>query len=786
MNIRFLITTGLCGIAAMLANPAFATEAADGAADESSSADDIIVTANKREQSANKVGITITALGGEELARRQISSLSDVANAVPGLVFSPSTANTPIFTLRGVGFNEKALGVYPAVSVYMDQIPLPFPVLASHAAFDLERIEVLKGPQGTLFGQNATGGAINYIAAKPTDEWMGSGSLGYGRFNRVELNGVVSGPLADGIGVRLAVQGVHSSDWQQSATRDDTLGKEEYLAGRLLVDLNMSGPIRAQLNLNGWIDKSDPQALQYFLLLPNPPGVNEAVQNFPFANLDPRSADWSTGEYRPRADRRFGQAALRVDGDLTSDLTITSLTSFIAFKQEQTADGDGMSLALLNNSPDDGTIDSFTQELRIANNPGGRLNWLVGANLEKSKVKQRQDIYFPDGSVNNPGNLNIFQNANQTRQDFSTLAAFVSGDYAITDRLTLKAGIRYTSSEIKANLCGMDAGDGRINELFTLLGNLLSGTVVPPLQPGDCYSMNEKNIPGEPFIDRLKEDNVSWRGGLDFQVNPDLLLYGNISRGYKAGSYPTIAAATTVQLSPARQEHVTAYEAGFKARIIDRTLQLNGAAFYYDYGDKQVLGKVLDPIFGLLDKLINVPKSRIIGAELEASWTPSDNISVRAGGTYINSRVQDYSGYDVLGVVQDFEGVALPFTPKWTYSLDAEYHTPDLISGGEFFVGATLTGKSAQDAVFAGDRVSLPNRPGAKVVDNLAHPFHIDAYATVDGRIGYNADSGWQAMAYVKNAFNKYYIANVIPGADNSARFAGRPVTYGVQVGFDF
>lgn len=781
MSFRFLITTSLCGVAAMLSAQASANDGADD-----TSVEDIIVTANKREQSANKVGITITALGGEELAKRQISSLSDVANAVPGLVFSPSTANTPIFTLRGVGFNEKALGVYPAVSVYVDQVPLPFPVLASHAAFDLERIEVLKGPQGTLFGQNATGGAINYIAAKPTDEWMGSGSLGYGRFNRIEANGVVSGPLAEGVGVRLAVQGVNSGDWQTSATRDDTLGKEEYYAGRLLLDLNMAGPIRAQLNLNGWIDKSDPQALQYFLLLPNPPGVNEAVQNFPFANLNPRSADWSTGEYRPRADRRQGQAALRVDADISSNLTATSLTSFIAFKQEQTTDGDGMSLALLNNSPDDGTIDSFTQELRIANNPGGKLNWILGANVEKSKVKQTQYIYFPDGSVNNPGNLNIFQNANRTRQDFSTAAVFASGDYALTERLTLKAGVRYTSTEIKANLCGMDAGDGRINELFTLLGNLLSGTVVAPLQQGDCYSMNEDNIPGLPFIDKLKEDNVSWRGGVDFQANPDLLIYANISRGYKAGSYPTIAAATTVQLSPAKQEQVTAYEAGFKAKIIDRTLQLNGAAFYYDYRDKQVLGKILDPIFGLLDKLINVPKSRIIGAELEASWTPSSNFDVKAGGTYINSRVQDYSGFDVLGEIQDFSGVALPFTPKWTYSLDAEYHTQDLIAGGEFFVGATLTGKSAQDAAFAGDRVSLPDREGAKVVDNLANPFHIDAYATVDGRIGYTADSGWRAMAYVKNAFNKYYIANVIPGADNSARFAGRPVTYGVQVGFEF
>ncbi|MFM2100423.1 MAG: hypothetical protein RLZZ366_1962, partial [Pseudomonadota bacterium] len=147
---------------------------------------EIIVTANKREENLNKVGLTITAIGAEALQTRRISSLEDIASVIPGLAYSTSTTNTPIFTLRGVGFQESSLGVYPAVSVYLDQTPLAFPILAAHSAYDLERIEVLKGPQGTLFGQNSTGGAINYIAAKPTKTLEAGGDIGYGRFGSID------------------------------------------------------------------------------------------------------------------------------------------------------------------------------------------------------------------------------------------------------------------------------------------------------------------------------------------------------------------------------------------------------------------------------------------------------------------------------------------------------------------------------------------------------------------------------------------------------------------------
>ena len=189
--------------------------------------EEIVVTANKRSESANDVGMAISAVSGEILAEQKLTSLEDIASTVPGLVFSPSTTNTPIFTLRGVGFNESSLGVYPAASLYIDEAPLPFPVMASHSAYDLERVEVLKGPQGTLFGQNSTAGAINFIAARPTDTFSAGGDISYSRFNKKEVNGFVSGPLAEDMLGRVAFTGVKSDEWQKSYTRDDENGKED-------------------------------------------------------------------------------------------------------------------------------------------------------------------------------------------------------------------------------------------------------------------------------------------------------------------------------------------------------------------------------------------------------------------------------------------------------------------------------------------------------------------------------------------------------------------------------
>ncbi|EZP79307.1 TonB-dependent receptor precursor [Novosphingobium resinovorum] len=751
-----------------------------------SSAQDIIVTANKREQSVQRVGLSITAVSGDALAERRITNLQDLAAAIPGLDFSPSATNTPILTLRGIGFNESSLGVYPAVSVYIDQAPLPFPVLASHTAYDLERVEVLKGPQGTLFGQNSTGGAINYIAAKPLDHFAAGGDISYGRFNQVDGNAFVTGPLSDTLSGRIAVSGLRADPWQKSYTSDRKNGKQGYYAGRALLNWEPSDSARFSLNVNGWVDKSEPQAQQLVAIRSQvPSAATPQLLNYPFSPKNNRAADWSEG--LQSSTRKFYQASLRADIDVTDSITLTSLSSYSHLTQRQATDADGMSIQIFDLPVNNGKVKSFNQELRLADDNSDTFRWVVGVNLEKSKTFEDQLLQYFDGGANNPSNLFIYESRTKLNQNIRNLAAFANGEYKLAENLTLKAGMRYTDSRNRAGICGLDAGDGRINSLFDLLGGLLSGgQTFPPLQSGQCYVLNYDFQPGIPFQQTLHEHNVSWRAGIDYQANPDTLLYANVSRGYKAGSFPELAPATYIQLEPVTQESVTSYEAGFKTTFADRMVTLNGAAFYYDYKDKQVRGKLLDPIFGILDTLVNIPKSRVWGLEAELSVRPASGLTVSASGTYINSKVLEYSGQNVIGFADDFRGDPLPLTPKWAGQVAVDYRMA-LPSGGTPFIGLTVSGRTSADGALGGSRIAYPANATTIVRPGVTYPYHIDGYVLVNGQIGYEApDEAWRVMVWGKNILNKYYWTAVPAANDSSARLTGRPATYGITFGVNF
>lgn len=788
------LLAGVAFAVLMHAQFAFAQESTNTAGDET----EIVVTANKREENLNDVGLTITAVSGEDLAERKITTLEDIASVVPGLAYASSTNSTPIFTLRGVGFNESSLGVYPAVSVYTDQIPLPFPVTASHAAYDLERVEVLKGPQGTLFGQNATGGAINYVVAKPTESFEAGGDVSYGRFNTIEGNAFISGPLADNLKGRIAVTGLNSDDWQRSLTRpNDTNGQQSYVAGRLLLDFEPTDTVRLSLNVNGWHDKTDPQAQQLVAVDPQipPPGaassIYAALASSPFGPANARLADWSPGSGAPRGNRKFYQVALRADFDISDTVTLTSLTSYNDYKQNSTFDGDGTALVLFDIVRGNGAITSFGQELRLANNDNGPFRWVVGANYEDSHTFEDQILNYQDSSNFNAGNAFINSSGITNDQQIKNWALFANSEFEVTDRLTLKAGARYTDSKNNADICSYAPGDGNVAILFNILGGLLGSAPFTPIAgtnnpagTNNCYTLNSNLVPGERFERQLKEDNVSWRVGIDFNATDDILLYANASRGYKAGSFPSLAAANFTALAPVTQESVTAYEGGFKATLADSKVQWNGAAFYYDYKDKQVRGKLLDPIFGILDALQNVPKSRIIGVETDLTLRPTEGLTITASATYLDSKITEYSGINVRGVVNNFNGDPLPFTPKWSYGLNADYRVP-MASGGTPFIGFSLTGRSSSDAVPGGGRIPFSTGPNARILAGAAPIYKLDGYTTIDARLGYEAaDESWRIMIWGKNVFDKYYVTNTITSSDSVARFAGRPATYGVTIGF--
>jgi outer membrane receptor protein involved in Fe transport len=271
-------------------------------------------------------------------------------------------------------------------------------------------------------------------------------------------------------------------------------------------------------------------------------------------------------------------------------------------------------------------------------------------------------------------------------------------------------------------------------------------------------------------VDSLNETNVSWRVGAEWKPRERTLVYANISKGYKAGGFPSLGATAASQYQPAVQESVVAYEAGFKTTTADGKLHVDGALFFYDYQDKQILGRVLDPLFGPLLQMINVPKSRVTGAELQASWFPVEGLSISAGVSYIDSKVLDnFVNYKPDGVLANLGGEAFPNTPKFQVVSDVNYRWP--ISGSLFgFVGGGVTHQDKTNSQLG----ELPL-------------LNVKAYSLVDVRAGVESQNGtWRLSAWGHNVGDAYYWTAANRNLDTVVRFAGRPATYGMSFSYRF
>lgn len=753
----------------VIAGAAFAQSTADVADDSG----DIIVTAQKRSERLNDVPLSITAATGEQLARQGINGPEDLSKIVPGFTYQKSSYGVPVFTIRGVGFYENSLAVAPTVSVYVDQVPVPYSAMTAGAALDVERIEALKGPQGTLFGQNSTGGAINYIANKPTPELRFGGDLTYGRFNQFDAQGYVSGPMSENIRARLAVRSEQRGSWQKSYTRDDKLGKRDFLTGRLLLDWDVSDRVKVELNLSGWRDKSETQANQFLLYAPNVvPGRDEQaaiLPTYPVAPSNPRAADWDAGFDLTRNDR-FYQASLRADIEMSDSVTLTSISAYSDFRAHTPSDTDGVNFNDFRVTIN-ADVNSFSQEVRLAGTLSDeRLRWMVGGNYQHDKAF---DDHFGEAMGSNdqvgPFKFNTFINSNH--QIIDTWAAFGSLDYKLTDTFTLQGSARYTKQDRDFAGCLYDSGDGQLAAPFTFLSNLLTGGSIT-LPPGACVTFdNDTNIPLPIVRDQLNEDNLSWRVSLNWKPSNDLMLYANVTRGYKAGGFPTNAAIKVATYTPVRQESLLAYEAGFKATVLDRTMQLTGAVFYYDYTDKQILGDIDTGFpFGKLPALVTIPASSVRGAEFNVFWAPVHGLKFNVGGTYVDSKVdKSFPTTDPFNRPIDIKGEHFPNTPKWQIVGDAQYDFP-LAGSLNGFVGGNISYRSSSFAAFG-----------------EAPLYALESYTLVDLRAGVeSADGRWRAQVWGRNITNEYYGIHVSHVIDTVNRTAGMPATYGFTVGFRY
>jgi outer membrane receptor protein involved in Fe transport len=715
--------------------------------------------------------MSVVALSVTALRDRGIESTEDLERIVPGLTFTPTPSGPPVLTLRGVGFYDSTLAATPAVSVYVDEAPLALPSFSQVGVIDIERLEVLKGPQGTLYGENSTGGAINYIAAKPTPDLGAGASLSLGRFATVQGEGFVSGPLTDTLAFRVAAKTSQGDDWQRSYTRAAELGEIHRTAARALLHWNPNSNVAMVLNLNGWADSSDTQAFQLQAVeCALPANCAPELIDYPSAPADARVADWTAGW--PKSDDRFRQATLRTDIQLSRTLRLTSIGGYQDFEQDKFIDQDATRTSNLQ-FRQQGAAHSFNQEIRLAADAGA-LTWLAGGYGSWTTVQEDISVWNTLASVNQPLPA-LFPPATTAVAAFEHVsrshAAFGSLEYALSRNWNVLAGVRYTRSMLQFAGCEKSGSDPTLGQLFAFLGAAARGMLpqIDPIPANGCISLDSVTLRQGMTRNRLAEENWSFRAGLNYKTAHDALVYGTVSQGYKSGSFPSLSATTSAQFMPVTQESVLAYEAGVKMSLLDRAVQFELGAYYYDYDDKQIRGRIADPVFGALEALVNIPHSRLFGFESGIRVAPAENLQLGASVSYTDSKVGHFIGITPMSTTRDFSGSTFPYSPQWQSTLDAQYERT-VGAGYRAFFGAGAMHHSTAYAVLGED----PD-------------FRLDPYTTVDVRAGVRAaDDRWQVSVFGLNVTDEYSWSNVFQFIDTRFRIAARPATYGVRVAVNY
>lgn len=739
----------------------------DGAADLY--ANDIVVTATKRSESINRIPLTITAVSGGDLAAKGITETAELAKVVPGFVSVQGQFGSPVIFLRGVGYYGFTLSTKPTVTLYADEAPIPYSAMSIGNTLDLERVEVLKGPQGTLFGSNSTGGAVNYVAAKPTEAFKAGLSTSFGRFDEHVVSGYISGPLSSDVLVRLALSHEGRGDWQRSYTSGVTLGSRDVTSGRATIELRPSSRLMVRLTASGALDRSDTLAGQLIGAV----NARPSLATYPRSPHNARAADFTPilKDGRPLdRDNQQLQVTLRADYQAGDQTTITSLTSYAYNRQDFAQDTDGTTLHI-NDYLVRGHLKSLSQELRIAGVIGGFGKWILGGNVTKDSSTELQDVNTFDGVASHNFDALGLPPIDGT-QIMATIknrsaAGFANVDLDLASNIQAHAGARYTFTGSKFAGCTRSVGN---RTTWFGLSRVL-GLPVNLVGPGDCMTLSFVNNVLTPGLVRmsLPENNLSWRLGLDWSPLSRTMFYASVSRGYKAGQFSNIAAIFADQYTPVKQEELTDYEIGFKSSVAP-WLHINGALFHYDYSNKQLQGRRAVPIFRFLQALISVPRSRVNGAELEIKAEPIQGLSLSGAGTFVSSKIKGpFMAFTTFGVLRDIGGAAFPNTPRWQANANADYR---------WAVSAAV------DLSIGGGLVYRSKSSGDFIPDPLQE---IDAYTLLDAHIGFETrDKGWSGQLYARNLTNKYYWTSQLKIQEPVIRFAGMPRTYGISLSHNF
>ncbi len=650
-------------------------------------APEIIVTAQRREQNLQDVPISITAFTEAELEARSISNLSDAVLFAPNVAVTagPNGGDDGGFFIRGVGQLDNSITVDPGVGVYIDEVYIARLQASSIGLLDIERIEVLRGPQGTLFGRNTIGGAISVITRAPSfSDVSGRVRAIYGSRDRFELAGSLNIPLSDIAAVRATLFTRHQTGFGRNVYTGDTFGDVEEYGGRARLRLQPSDAVEINLSLDYAAGRGSPshQVSRGFnprsgITVPIPPpgrpfflpGVSPTGVPFPVGVGADRSSDRSLNfsSTPPINNVDNAGASANVSIDLSDSLLLRSITGFRLYKEQTFNDFDATGFVFYdtNNEIDQ---QQFSQELQLAGEIGDRANFLLGAYYFQEDVYNRISICT---GTDQPRLVNrCLRSTNRIYLDVSSIAVFGQASFALTDTLEVFGGARYTEeTKTQSFISRLDNRDRVVTRLPPF--------VIPA--PGQV----RVSLPFTTVEDTF--DAFSPKVGVNFELTPDISLYTSYAEGFKSGGFTGRPSNRMVEAYD--PERVTSYEAGFKALLFDRGLRFNAAVFHSDYSDIQLL--VFTPISGLFDTR-NAGDAQIRGFELEADGRIGSRFNYYASLGYLDASYERLSD-QVANITRD---TPLPLTPEWTYAVGVQYAQPLGTRGGELVLRADYNYRS--------------------------------------------------------------------------------------------
>ncbi|HEX9706717.1 MAG TPA: TonB-dependent receptor [Steroidobacteraceae bacterium] len=736
--------------------------------------DEVIVTAQKRQQSLQDVPLSVSAFSGDLLKEGRMADIRGIVDFTPGFSGKTEDGFTDALAMRGIATNDFGIGGDPSVAMFVDGIWSGRTGGVMTALFDIERAEVVKGPQGTLFGRNSIAGAVSIITNKPEDAFEASAELTAADFNHIEATGTVNIPLAEGWALRASGYTLSNDGFLENLQGGDELGFHDVRAGR--ISLRRSGESTDATLTFAYEDREQ----------------DPSVYWVPAAGLPYDQVDIDLGDDGIDESDVF-EARANIEWSIPGGHTLTSLTGYKKFGFHYLEDYDGGS-GRVNDYRQVNDVEYWSQELRLNSPSDGRLTWFAGASVYEETIDGYFEFIYdeddlcravgiteaPDFSGGpvlgcddpffeeyweddiDPADL-LTGKAEQSYVNVNSQGWAVYGDFtwSFTDRLELTAGARYTYDEKEIESRVLDSGGA--------LGN---------------------NFNYEFFTDGFVTNSDNWsdftpRLALSFDLSEDVTLYATASKGYKSGGFATFGfdlhgedvtdegaappGTTPVVFDP---EEVDSYEIGAKMRLLGNTLQINASLFRYDYVDLQLV------YFDTGSSLVaNVGEARGQGLEVDMRWVPNANWDAIIGLSLLDTEITDADEIEALGACGDCDGNNLPFAPEVSGSAIVTYRNPT--AKGEMFFKTEYVYRSE---MFGGP-------------DNIEDAA-VDSWDEFNFRFGYRSNAAWAVTVWLENAFDSEYYERGWENADVNNQFGyglfnelvwpARPRTLGVTFSKDW